>query len=65
MFQGEVQILANKPVHIAKEADREAQKLEQLQDTHDNLCDRYMVNECSKFNTHLHLREMSIDLKFD
>ncbi|CAL8144168.1 unnamed protein product [Orchesella dallaii] len=40
--QGEVQVLANKPVHIAKEADREAQKLEQYQDTHDNLCMRYM-----------------------
>lgn len=40
--QGEVQLLANKPIHIAKEADREAQKLEQLQDTHDNLCTRFM-----------------------
>lgn len=40
--QGEVQILANKPVHIAKEADREAQKLEQFQDTHDNICTRLM-----------------------
>lgn len=40
--QGEVQILANKPIHVAKEADRESRILEQLQDNHDAICKKYM-----------------------
>jgi hypothetical protein len=34
--------LQNKPIQVQKEADREAQKLEQLQDMHGNLCNKYM-----------------------
>jgi len=41
-IQTEVQALQNKPIHVQKEADREAQKLEQLQDMHDNLCNKHM-----------------------
>lgn len=42
IFQGEVSSLQNKPIQIQKEADRESQKLEQLQDMYQNLCQKQL-----------------------
>ena len=38
----QVQTNANKPVHLAKEADRDANKLEQLNDEYETLCTKYL-----------------------